>query len=64
MSDAQHMAGLVRTAALLAAIETLGEITKSDGFKALAPDEAVVVLNAVHTEIARIAGGTHEHSTH
>lgn len=51
-------------AALLAAIETLGEITVSDGFKALAPDEAVVVLNAVHTEIARIAGGTHEHSTH
>lgn len=57
MSNAAHALTLVRTAALAAAIEAVTELAKSDGLKALDPEEIAGVLAAAHNEIARIAGG-------
>jgi len=57
MSNAAHALTLVRTAALAAAIEAVTELAKSDGLKALEPQEIATVLTTAHNEIARIAGG-------
>jgi hypothetical protein len=52
-----HALALMRTAALAAAISTANELAQSDSFKALGPQETTAVLDTLHAEIARIAGG-------
>jgi hypothetical protein len=53
-----HALALMRTAALAAAVNTATELAQSDNFKALGPQEIAAVLDTLHSEIARIAGGS------